>query len=128
MVQVMQSYMSAWPTPEPVSLPHNTPTSLFGALPQELKVQRRSELGELVRGFSLHDLDSQVHFLEDDPDYAISNLAATTLNIELIVMGTVCRTGLPGVLIGNTAENVLEQVNCSVLAVKPEGFTSPVTL
>jgi len=94
---------------------------------QELKVHRRRELDELVRGSSLHDLDSQVHFLEGDPDYAISNLV-TTLNIELIVIGTLCRTGLPGVLIGNTVENVLEQVNCSVLAVKPEGFTSPVTL
>ena len=94
---------------------------------QELQAQRRRELDELVRGCSLHDLDSQVHFLEDDPDYAISELAAS-LSIELIVMGTVCRTGLSGVLIGNTAENVLGQTNCSVLTVKPEGFTSPVTL
>jgi len=94
---------------------------------QELQTQRRRDLDELVRGCSLHDLDSQVHFMEDDPDYAIADLAAS-INIELIVMGTVCRTGLPGVLIGNTVENVLEQVNCSVLAVKPEGFTSPVTL
>jgi len=94
---------------------------------QELQAQRRRELDELVRGCSLHDLDSQIHFLEDDPDYAISALAAST-NIELIVMGTVCRTGLSGVLIGNTAENVLGQTNCSVLTVKPEGFTSPVTL
>jgi len=94
---------------------------------QELQAQRRRELDELVRRCSLHDLDSQVHFLEDDPDYAIPDLAASA-NIELIVMGTVCRTGLSGVLIGNTAENVLGQANCSVLTVKPEGFTSPVTL
>ena len=31
-------------------------------------------------------------------------------------------------LIGNTAENVLNQVNCSVLTVKPEGFVTPVKL
>ncbi len=48
--------------------------------------------------------------------------------IELIVMGTVARTGLPEFLIGNTAEEVLNQVDCSVLAVKPEGFVSPVQL
>ena len=33
-----------------------------------------------------------------------------------------------GFFIGNTAESVLQQVNCSVLTVKPEGFVSPVTL
>jgi nucleotide-binding universal stress UspA family protein len=41
-------------------------------------------------------------------------------------MGTVCRTGIPGLIIGNTAERVLDVVDCSVLTVKPEGFVSPV--
>ncbi len=45
---------------------------------------------------------------------------------DLIVMGTVARTGIAGLLIGNTAEAVLEQLQCSVLAVKPSGFVSPV--
>ena len=92
---------------------------------QELQAQRREELDALVRGYLLKDIDSQVHFLVDDPGFAIPDLAAK-LRIELIVMGTVCRTGLPGLLIGNTAENVLGQVDCSVLAAKPEGFVSPV--
>ncbi len=48
--------------------------------------------------------------------------------IDLLVMGTVCRTGVAGFFIGNTAETVLAQVDCSVLSVKPEGFLSPVTL
>jgi hypothetical protein len=43
-------------------------------------------------------------------------------------MGTVARTGIAGLLIGNTAEAILEQVQCSVLAVKPPGFVSPVKL
>ena len=45
---------------------------------------------------------------------------------DIVVMGTVARTGLPGLLIGNTAENVLSRIKCSILAVKPRGFTSPV--
>jgi nucleotide-binding universal stress UspA family protein len=48
--------------------------------------------------------------------------------IDLLVMGTVCRTGIAGFIIGNTAEKVLSVVNCSVLTVKPEGFVTPVTL
>jgi universal stress protein E len=49
-------------------------------------------------------------------------------NIDLVVMGTVASTGIPGFLIGSTAESVLRQIKCSVLGVKPDGFVSPVTL
>jgi universal stress protein E len=48
--------------------------------------------------------------------------------IDLIVMGTVGRTGLSGMLIGNTAEKILRHIACSVLAVKANGFRSPVKL
>ena len=41
-------------------------------------------------------------------------------------MGTVGRTGIQGVLIGNTAETILSNVHCPVLTTKPEGFVSPV--
>ena len=47
-------------------------------------------------------------------------------DIDLIVMGTVCRIGIPGYFIGNTAESILSEVSCSVLTLKPEGFVSPV--
>ena len=50
------------------------------------------------------------------------------LEADLVVMGTVVRTGIPGFIIGNTAEAVLYQLQCSVLALKPPGFVSPVTL
>ncbi|ABA89861.1 universal stress protein Usp [Syntrophotalea carbinolica DSM 2380] len=46
---------------------------------------------------------------------------------DIVVMGTVARTGLPGLLIGNTAEYVLGRISCSVLAIKPRGFKTPVS-
>jgi len=46
--------------------------------------------------------------------------------IDLLIMGTMSRTGIPGFLIGNTAEKVLDAVDCSVLTLKPSGFKSPV--
>ena len=63
----------------------------------------------------------------DDPAKAIVKLARKQ-KIDLLVMGTVCRTGLAGFLIGNTAEELLGAIDCSVLTVKPSGFVSPVTL
>jgi len=53
---------------------------------------------------------------------------AEKIKTDLVVMGTVGRTGIPGLIMGNTAETILNQINCSVLAIKPSGFVSPVTL
>jgi nucleotide-binding universal stress UspA family protein len=41
-------------------------------------------------------------------------------------MGTVGRTGIPGLLIGNTAETVQRSMVSSVIAVKADSFVSPV--
>lgn len=51
---------------------------------------------------------------------------ADTVEADLLVMGTVARTGIAGVIVGNTAEVILSQLNCSVLAIKPKGFESPI--
>lgn len=55
-------------------------------------------------------------------------LLAHELAADLIVMGTLGRSGIPGLLIGNTAETILHKVECAVLALKPPGFVSPVML
>ena len=47
------------------------------------------------------------------------------MGADVVVMGTVARTGLSGVFIGNTAENIINSLDCPVLAVKPDGFVSP---
>lgn len=49
-------------------------------------------------------------------------------DVELLVMGSVAQAGIPGLLIGSTAESVLGDINCSVLTVKPDGFISPIAL
>ena len=65
--------------------------------------------------------------LKGEAGRLIPDLAAKK-EVELIVMGTVSRTGIPALLIGNTAEVILNNLECSVLAVKPAGFITPVTL
>lgn len=82
---------------------------------------------ELLGKVPLNDLKVQRHMLKGEASELIVRLAKTR-RIDVIVMGTICRTGVPGLLIGNTAEKVLRHVNCSVLTVKPDGFVTPVTL
>lgn len=55
-------------------------------------------------------------------------LASAKLAADVVVMGTIGRKGLAGMLIGNTAERVFNSSECSVLAIKPAGFESPVKL
>ena len=65
-------------------------------------------------------------------DRAVSSTAIREavehLHPDLLVMGTVSRGGLAGFLIGNTAERLLDRVDCSLLTVKPNEFVSPVGL
>jgi universal stress protein E len=67
------------------------------------------------------------HLCKGDARQIIPTMSKN-LAIDLVVMGSVARTGITGFIIGNTAETILEQLQCSVLVLKPQGFVSPVTL
>ena len=84
-----------------------------------------SRLNEFLQERPLDDVRHQVHLVEGEPGDLISTMAKKK-RADVIVMGTVCRTGVAGFFIGNTAEKVLRQVDCSVLTVKPDAFVSSV--
>jgi nucleotide-binding universal stress UspA family protein len=91
--------------------------------------QRMSRLAESLR-MSLDEeardrLRIGYHLPKGPAVKAVPQLARS-LPAGIVVMGTVARTGIPGLIIGNTAEAILYQLQCSVLAVKPGDFVSPV--
>ena len=94
---------------------------------RETKKMHKEWLAELLDKYAPEIPKEQVHLLQGEAGTLIPQLARKK-RIELIVMGTLARTGISGLFIGNTAEKVLQQMNCSVLAVKPDGFISPVEL
>lgn len=69
----------------------------------------------------------KAHLPQGDPEVEIPKLISE-VQADLVIMGTVARTGVSGLVMGNTAETILDQITCSVLAVKPAGFVSSVTL
>lgn len=93
--------------------------------PDDWRARYQKLVEELLAGHPIDRARTHVHLVEGEPAQVIADTAAR-LEIDLVVMGTVCRTGVAGFLIGNTAETVLRQVACSVLAVKPPGFITPV--
>jgi universal stress protein E len=92
---------------------------------QEANRAHLSEFEELVERCELKKEECSMHLIEGHPRDVLPSFAAQQ-NVDLIVMGTVCRTGLSGFIIGNTAEVVLRESQASILALKPDGFVSPV--
>ncbi len=88
-----------------------------------LNNRMREQFGGEAHGY----LTPRFHLREGTPRDVIPAVA-NELKADLVVMGTVSRTGIPGLLIGNTAEVILNNLECGVLAVKPAGFVTPVTL
>ncbi len=68
--------------------------------------------------------DEQTHVEEGITEDVISQVAKK-LDADLVILGTTGRTGLSAVFIGNTAEHTIDMLNCDVLALKPDGFLSP---
>ncbi len=93
----------------------------------ETRDVHQRNLDTLLRSYGLGKKQAQVHLLDGDPSSVIPDFA-TENDIELVVMGTVCRTDVAGVVIGTTAENLLEELQCAVVGVKPAGFVTPIEL
>jgi nucleotide-binding universal stress UspA family protein len=92
------------------------------ALEQAL-VDLETRLGRETMGW----LKPVRHLPKGSPRDELPALAAR-IQADILVMGTVGRSGVSGLLMGNTAETILHRIDCSVLAVKPQDFVTPVTL
>jgi universal stress protein E len=102
------------------------------------KTPRGSSLREEIRDEAKRHLDNFIDSLGIDPTAISKHLSwgspwkdichlAERLGTDLIAMGTTGRSGIKGLLLGNTAEKVLSASNCGILTTKPIGFVSPIT-
>ena len=94
----------------------------------ELVATRRTEaearFSDFVGRFEASDITIEGHFLAGDSRAELPRLCREG-SYDLVVMGTVTNTRLPGYVIGETAETLLGEISASVLTVKPEGWVSP---
>lgn len=98
---------------------------LLDQLLDEEKSERARRLQELVDAEAVPGSDANLHLVKAEAAQGIQDVARE-VRADVVVMGTVSRAGVRGLLIGNTAETVLSHLDCSVMTVKPEGFQSPV--
>jgi nucleotide-binding universal stress UspA family protein len=64
-----------------------------------------------------------VELVRGEPEQAIARFVESH-GVDMVVMGTVARTGIAGLVMGNTAERVLQRLRSSALFVKLPGFAS----
>lgn len=69
----------------------------------------------------------KMEVVEGNPETVVPEFVAKN-EVDLLVIGTVGRTGLTRALLGNTAERMLANLHSSLLAIKPPGFISPLKL
>jgi nucleotide-binding universal stress UspA family protein len=112
----------------------HTPKEEITAYVKSVRRYRKASLDKVMGEVTQHlgqdatdYLRPQMHLVKGWPSKEIPALAKK-IKASLVVMGTVARTGIPGFLMGNTAEAILNQIECSVLAIKPPGFVTPITL
>jgi len=103
------------------------------APPEDMHASRRAarktaarDLSDFVKEHATEGVTIQQQLALGVP-WRIIERVAKRIDAGLLVMGSVGRSNIPGLLIGNTAEKVLRHTDRSILAIKPEGFVSPVT-
>lgn len=96
-----------------------TEVNLFLAEQEKMHAEK---FNVLLSNFELSIANDNVHFVKGDTAPRVLEYGA---DADLIVMGTIGRAGIPGFIIGNTAEEVMQMASSSILAVKPDGYVSP---
>ena len=85
--------------------------------------QARAALERSLRGIEIPR--SRQHLIARHPIDAIEQ-TASGIGSDIVVMGAISRSGFKRLVLGNTAEKLLDRLPCDVLIVKPRRFTDRV--
>ncbi len=117
--------VSAWSVQSENLLKSHMKEEEFELLCEKTKAMAKTRFDELVDKSEAGAKAEHCRLLHGEAGEQIP-VFANENRIDLLVLGTIGRSGIAGLLMGNTAERILNKVECSVLAVKPEGFVSSI--
>ena len=113
--------VGAWEAPDEEFLADKVSSDNLSRFVDDVQSVAQSNLNKLLKGHDERIPKDRVHFKKAGAAQTIIN-CAQSFQPDVLVLGTVARTDVKGLLMGNTAASVLRQVNCSVLAVKPKSL------
>lgn len=117
----------AWSPPAESTVRSHASGDAFQVYLEDMRKRAGAALDRVIAPFADRMMGVQRVLRRGRAEDVIPSFAASE-GIDLVVMGTRARSGLANLLIGNLAERVLARLPCSILAVKPDGFVSPVRL
>jgi len=96
-------------------------------LAKNMREERLNRLNALLSPYANSKTEIHTALLEGEtrevfPQYVRDN------DMDLVVMGSMSRSGISGFVLGNTAEDMINTLDCSVITLKPDSFKSPVQL
>ena len=103
---------------------YNLTDDEISAMEDKLEKTHRKWLDDLVAPYA--DLPLKATLVKGSTSEALLKLIEKR-KPDIVIMGTLARSGLPGFLIGNTAETVLSKISSSIFTIKPRGFKTPVS-
>jgi len=95
---------------------------------EELVEERNTKLEELTALVSDYRLPAEKIHLETGSASEVLGRLARQAEIDIMAMGAISRRGLKRMLIGSTAEDVLEHLPCDMLVVKTPNFAELLVL
>jgi universal stress protein E len=100
-------------------LKHRMPQHEFDKLVELNRTQHAESFERLLSQFDLHASGPSARLIEGEPSQAIPAFCKEQ-EADLLICGTVARHGIRGLLLGNTAERIVNRIDCSILALTPQ--------
>ena len=106
----MSDAVFATAVPEPMAIPISVP-------------EEKQYSADIQRKFAVVNAKYRIekhrsHLRTGDPAFILPELAKT-LKAQMLVMGAISRSAIGRLLIGSTAERVLDALPCDILIIKP---------
>ncbi|MBR9829714.1 MAG: universal stress protein [Oceanospirillales bacterium] len=98
----------------------------YEALQQRVRAEHHTRIDELIAPYGLSVQDPCVHLLEGELHQLVPQWAQDN-QIDVLAMGSQARGFLDRMLLGSSAERLLDKVGCDLLVLKPDSFHCPVT-
>ena len=109
------SYFAEAPLRHKVRTEHSE--TLLDQAKQRSARDLRAVIERFVEPYRVEHPGLTLHVTEGEPEDVIPTVVQNA-NDDLVVMGTIGRSGVSGMLLGNLSERVLNRLPCSILAVK----------